>query len=139
MNSSGGTTTGGWKSTDMRTYLKNTIKPLIPASVAAGIKEVTKYSKSVDPANNNATTTDDVWIPSYKEIIGGTSHETSGPVYTNLFNSASARIKNLNGSAESWWLRSAENDSNFYYVFIYGTGRSDVVGSINGVALGFCT
>jgi hypothetical protein len=137
MNSSN-TTTGGWGSTAMRTYLKNTIKPLIPAAVAAGIKEVTKYSYSVDPANINATTTDDVWIPSFREIFGGTLYESSGSVYTDLFDSASARIKNLNGSAYNWWLRSARSTSSFCCVKNAGGEYSVSAGSTRGVALGFC-
>lgn len=132
------TTTGGWESTAMRTYLKNTIKPLIPAAVVAGIKEVTKYSKSVDPANNNATTTDDVWIPSAREIFGGTSYESSGPVYTDLFDRASARIKNLNGSAGGWWLRSASDTAYFRYVDSSGNDKRNGANSARGVALGFC-
>lgn len=138
MNSSN-TSIGGWESTAMRTYLKNTIKPLIPAAVAAGIKEVTKYSKSVDPANKNATTTDDVWIPSAREIFGGTSYESSGPVYTDLFDSASARIKNLNGGASKWWLRTAYRTAGFRYVGSNGDSGSDFgANSALGVALGFC-
>lgn len=131
-------TTGGWESTAMRTYLKNTIKPLIPAAVAAGIKEVTKYSKSVDPANNNATTTDDVWIPSSREIFGDTSYESSGPVYTDLFDSWSARVKNLNGSVYIWWLRSAYSTSNFLRVDYNGNEDSNIANRTYGVALGFC-
>lgn len=136
MNSTN-TTTGGWESADMRTYLKNTIKPLIPTAVAVGIKEVTKYSKSVDPANNNATTTDDVRIPSAREIFGGTSYETSGPVYTDLFDSASARIKNRNGSADAWWLRSAHSTSAFRYVRNAGGSSSSSADYTSGIALGF--
>ena len=137
---SNATTTGGWESTAMRTYLKNTIKPLIPAAVAAGIKEVTKYSKSDDAANNNATTTDDVWIPSVREIFGSssTSVETSGPVYTDLFDNSSARVKNLNGSADAWWLRSANDTIAFRRVDNKGVTGNSNANYTRGVALGFC-
>lgn len=135
----GSATTGGWESTIMRKILKNNIKPLIPAAVAAGIKEVTKYSNSIDPANNNATTTDDVWIPSYREIFGGTSYESSGPVYTDLFDSKSTRIKNHNDSAAGWWLRSAYSGSEYCYIDGKGTQYSTSPNRDIGVALGFCT
>ena len=138
MNSSD-TTTGGWESTAIRTYLKDTIKPLIPAVVSAGIKEVTKYSKSVNPENNNATTTDDVWIPSAREIFGDTSYESSGPVYTDLFDSSSARIKNLNGSADIWGLRSTSSMDSFRYVGSNGGVKTSRASAMRGVALGFCT
>lgn len=134
-------TIGGWEKCEMRTYLKTTIKPLIPENVRNAIVNVTKYSRTFDmsgTAVNDVVTTDDVWIPSYREFFGGTSYESSGPVYTDLFDSASARIKNLNGIAIAWWLRSASSATGFRYVNNGGTGGNGSTGSSYGVALGFC-
>ena len=136
-------TIGGWEKTEMRTYLRDTIKPLIPSNVRSAIKEVTKYSKIYNTSStavNNVTSTDDVWIPSYREIFGGTSYETSGPVYTTIFTDATSRIKNnvSSGSAAVWWLRSAIGDYNFMIVSSYGTSNGYYAYSSRGVALGFC-
>ena len=38
-------TLGGWEKSEIRSYMKETIKPLIPAVVRNAIKEVTKYSR----------------------------------------------------------------------------------------------
>lgn len=134
-------TIGGWEKCEMRTYLKDTIKPLIPATVRSGIKEVTKYSQiynSAGSAVNNVSTTDDVWIPSRREMAGNT--ETSGPVYTDLFADANSRKKSVVGatSTSAWWLRSAGNVSSFNCVTTGGNNYSNGAGSSYGVALGFC-
>jgi hypothetical protein len=133
---------GGWENCEMRTYLKNTIKPLIPAEVRNAIVEVTKIQSTVTDGTmitDGQTTTDDVWIPSNHEIFGTTSYETTGPVYTTIYNNATARTKYRSGSAYSWWLRSAFSTANFRYVGSDGTVDDYRASGARGVALGFCT
>jgi hypothetical protein len=133
---------GGWENCEMRTYLKNTIKPLIPAEVRNAIVEVTKIQSTVTDGTmitDGQTTTDDVGIPSNHEIFGTTSYETTGHVYTTIHNNATARTKYRSGSAYVWWLRSAYSTTNFRYVYNNGTDRSNRASDALGVALGFCT
>ena len=132
---------GGWTNSEMRTYLKETIKPLIPANVRAAIKNVTKYSYGCNTAGtivNNEASTEDVWIPSYREVFA--SGETQGPTYNSLFTDANSRKKMKAGasSASGWWLRSAYNSSTFGGV--NGSGGNDPgnASTSNGVVLGFC-
>jgi len=134
---------GGWDNTEMRTYLKETIKPLIPEAVRSHIKSVKKYTRTIDTSGatvNNVETTEDVWIPSAREIFGGTSYETTGPQYTVVYSDANSRIKYnvTGGSAAWWWLRSASGNSNFYCVNGKGNNSNNDANGINGVALGFC-
>lgn len=69
MNSSE-TTAGGWGSSAMRTFLQNTVMPLIPSTVRNGIIEVTKIQSVYQGSAlvHNAQTTDTIWIPSYREV-----------------------------------------------------------------------
>ena len=140
MNSNG-TNTGGWENSDMRSYLKNTIKPLIPQAVRNAIKEVTKTSYRYDTSAKNATTTDDVWIPSYREIFGGTDYESDGPVYGDIYTDNASRVKNVVGasSASHWWLRSAYSSDSYGFRFVNTSGGSNdnFANSSYGVALGF--
>lgn len=139
MNSSS-VTTDGWSASAMRTWLRDTILGTIDSTVTSKIKEVTKTYYDVT-TSSTLSVTDNIWIPSAREIFGGSSYEDSGVDYTSFFNSANARIKynTTNGSAANWWLRSASNATSFRTVYNSGsvtyTGAS---GSI-GVALGFCT
>lgn len=139
MNSSN-TTTGGWSATAMRTYLRDTILPTLPANVRAAIKEVTKTYKDY-ASSSTLSETDTIWIPSGREVFGGTSYEDSGAIYSGLFSSYATRTKyNASGTAANWWLRSAINDTNFYVVTngggSSGTGRASYS---DGVVFGFCT
>lgn len=142
-NAEGTGTIGGWEKCEMRTYLKTTIKPLIPENVRNAIVNVTKYSNIFNTAGTkvvNVATTDDIWIPSNQEIIGGTSYETLGHVYSDVFTDANSRKKFKVGasSVSNWWLRSASNASNFRCVFSSGNNSSDAANGVNGVALGLC-
>lgn len=136
MNSSA-TTTGDWPATAMRTYLKNTIKPLIPEAVRNAIKEVTKYSRG--NSSTDVSSTEDVWIPSGREVFGGTSYETQGPVYGGVFKDSVSRKKMFVGATNitAWWLRSARDSSYFLYVNDSGGSSRGLASSKYGVALGF--
>lgn len=133
---------GGWEKSTMRTYLNNTILPLIPENVSSMIKAVTKYSDGYNTygvAIDSMVTTDSVWIPSAKEVFGGTNYEQNGAVYTGLFTNNTSRKKYRVGStsAASWWLRSANNTDRFWYVSD-GSSASMNSNSNSGVVLGFC-
>lgn len=133
---------GGWEHSEMRSWLKSTIKPLIPSEVSSRIVEVSKATYIYNPdetVTKNAITTDDVWIPSEREIFGGTGRESEGTYYSSVFNSAEMRKKmKANGSSATfWWLRSANSTTLFRLV--NSNGNVDY-GALNsgGVALGFC-
>lgn len=129
---------GGWEKSEMRSYLIDTIKPLIPSSVSSAIKSVTKTQPALSTSGSSftQTTTDDVWIPSYSEMF------TSSSLYFPLFqNTAANRIKKTSGStsASNWWLRSAYEIGGFYGVGDGGGGYGGAAGISDGIALGFCT
>lgn len=127
---------GGWEKCEMRTYLKNTIKPLISTTVASRIATVTKIQQTVDTAKTKLlqTTQDDVWIPDRTEVFD------SG-IYTGLFTDDAARIKCKVGTATAsdWWLRTAYDAYGFYKA--RNTGRSGDDNAYNtscGICLSFC-
>ena len=134
-------TIGGWEKTKMRSYLKETVKPLIPETVRNAIKPVKKYSMIYnvsDSAVNDVLTTEDVWIPSYKELFGS-GLETLGPTYSTTFPDDASRIKRrANGGVIWWWLRSAYNYNYFSYVNKDGSYNYYIANFAGGVALGFC-
>lgn len=133
---------GGWEHCEMRTYLKNTIKPLIPETVRNAIVNVTKIQSTVTDGTmikDGQTTTDDVWIPSNYEVGLGTTYESQGSVYSSKFTGNTSRTKKRNGSNRYWWLRSAINNYNFNYVYASGSNSNNTAGNSYGVALGFCT
>jgi len=133
---------GGWEKSEMRTYMKETIKPLIPSNVRNAIKEVTKVSRIYNSAGNavdNITSTDDVWIPSTREV-GFTYYESNGVAYSAAFPDNASRIKKQVGasSASWWWLRSAS--TSYYFSNVAGGGGygNDDANGEGGVVVGFC-
>ena len=139
MNSSG-SNANGYPACEMKTYLNDTILPLIPEVIHQHIKPVTKtsYDKT---SGGDVTSTEKLWIPSAREIIGGTSYEQSGPVYNLIYKDATSRKKAVVGSSSftSWWLRSAysSDDTRFRYVYADGNASVSSASNSNGVCLGF--
>lgn len=127
---------GGWEKSEMRAYLKNTVKPLIPSAVRSAIVEVTKTQASYDSAGSSETQTtqDDVWLPAWNEI------KSSSAMYGTLFPDNASRIKYNVGapSASYWWTRQGYLGSNFSYVSTSGSTGNRAPSDSYGVALGFC-
>ena len=133
-------TAGGWGNSDMRTYLRETILPLMPEVLQNNIKEVTKTYRVKSPTDETKSIADTVWIPSYKEVgfTNASYVESSGVTYSSVFSSNANRIKHLNGSAGYWWLRSAYGTVNFSYVDNSGGEDSSGADNTGGLVLGFC-
>lgn len=135
---------GGWEKSEMRSWLKSTIKPLIPSEVRSRIVEVSKTTQicnSDETTTKNAITTDDVWIPSYREIMGGTGRESEGSYYSGVFNNKERRKKMMihNSSTTKWFLRSTQGTRSFWAIANDGGHSTAFALSEFSVALGFCT
>ena len=136
---------GGWEKSEMRTYMKETIKPLIPAEVRAAILEVTKTSYAYNTAGTTyqQTTQDDVWLPSTRDLAYSDKNETSGPMYSEMFPDLASHKKYKVGSTSAtyWWLRSANTGSSDNFCYVRSDSGDWNTASANtsyGVALGFC-
>lgn len=135
------TVAGGWTNSALRTYLRSTIKPLIPATVRNAIVEVTKATNIYEGSTKvQSNVIDDVWIPSGTEVTGLT-YETTDVKYTSRFNNDTARIKyRLGDSARAWWLRSTVSSTKFGHIDPTGLrGTLSPNSSTDYIALGFCT
>lgn len=135
---------GGWENCEIRAYLKETIKPLIPEPIIRRIAEVLKYSDSYTASGSrdrDMMTTDDVFIPSSREISAVSNVETKGPVYSGVFSDDTSRIKiNVDTLyADIWCTRSSYDKSAVRGVNKSGSARIDSPELLWGVALGFCT
>lgn len=139
---------GGWPKSELRTYYKETLKPLIPENVRNAIKEVTKTygywgTGTSESYHTGGSSTEDVWAPSFYELFGYTSSESGGKRYSGIFTDNASRVKKKAGSSSAyrWWLRSAGIGGRVtaYYVGssgdLRGTGASDAC----ALALGFST
>lgn len=128
---------GGWEKSEMRSYMKETLKPLIPEAVRSRIVTVTKTQPAYDTTGVSVTQTtqDDVWVPSYEELY------SSSGLYYSVFPDDVSRIKRISGDTlvTSWWLRSAYSVAIFKHVRPSGGWYYGNLAEVScGVALGFC-
>lgn len=135
-----GVTEGGWPVTIVRDYL-NKLKFSFPSRVQTMIRPSKKTSRDYNNGSpRDIISNDEIWIPSYREIFGGTSYEQSGPIYNVFYNSNQRRRKtNINASFTEWWLRTVYDSTDFGGVYYNGTFMAPSADNTKGVALGFCT
>ena len=115
-------TIGGWGKSELRTYLNDTVKALIPANVRNAIKEVTKNSRSFDTSKNAVETisNDYLWpfsnyelnhiVPSYDY------KEKTGVTYPSVTQDMLVMPKGYN-VWYNYWLRTAHyNEKSVYKI-----------------------
>lgn len=131
------TTSGGWPTCVLRTYIDGLITSF-PSRVQAMIEISKKTSRDYNNGSpRDLISYDKIWIPSYREIFGETSYEESGPIYDSI--SSRKKLHN-DGSTSIWWLRSAYNSTDFWDISSGGYKNHNFANSSTvGVALGFCT
>ena len=137
------TTSGGWASSEMRSWLISDILSKIPTEIKSHIVSVKKSYRSKSPNDETLWSNDEIWILSYKEVgfTNASYVESDGVVYSGLLSSTANRIKYDTSSLEAtWWLRSAYDTSKFSRTNSNGTASSNSAsGMAIGVVFGFCT
>ena len=136
MNSSN-TTSGGWESSAMRTFMNGELLSKFPQYVQDVIVEVKKpYCATANGATQYSN--DKLFIASEKEIFGTSSYGNDGTQYEywSINNTNNARIKKLNGSAQYWWMRSVRDSTRFRVVGTAG-GAGDYNASVSGGCVPF--
>jgi hypothetical protein len=122
---------GGWRDSEVRAYLQDTVYKAVPDAVRDRLVQVTKTQHNI--IKGEQSTDDLIWIPDKDEVLGDDS------LYYGLFrNTNENRIKRQNGSASWWWLRSANINNYFCGVNFNGNYYTSSANGSGGVALGFC-
>ena len=148
MNSSN-TNSGSWESSKRRAWCNNEFKN---AMLATGIGAIFKQHLNITAkeynATENTTSTDWFALAAAKEIFGGSATAAgSGTGYSNLteyqaltqfeyYKTASNRVKQRAGSANSWWERSPSYLGSPYFCFVYSDGSAgyDLASNSRGLA-----
>ena len=157
MNTSS-TSSGGWKSSNLRTKIcgtslssySGTIIAVIPAALRAVLKSVTKYTNNIGKstaADAITATTDYFFLLSEYEVFGSiskaNSNEANKQAQYAYYSAGNKKIKyrhNSVGTAVFWWLRSPVKnyDGGFAFVGTSGTIGEDYAATSYGFAPGFC-
>ena len=149
------TNVGGWRDSEMRTFVNNDIYNALPEDLRSVISDTYVVSGHGWSDSSNFTTTDKLYLLSTKEVWGksGTSdtidYDTAEAetrqldYYSNLgvstSNYSGAKKYDASGTATTWWLRSTDCNSsrNFYYVHIGGGWSYYYANSTYGAAPAF--
>ena len=153
MNSTS-TNVGGWPASSMRSYLNETLLNKLPEELkASGMILDTRVvsGHGSTSGETNFTSTDKLYLLSYVEVMGSNNDYdtvklvdgtiTDGTRQLQYYGSTgSTRIKNTTeGSAQSWWLRSAGSNyaNGFLRMNNSGSINNYLAGSAHGVAPAF--
>lgn len=135
---------GGWKNSELRTWMNGTLKGLISSTITTRIKAVKKYTRSYNSSGssvNNELTEDELWVPSYKELFGNFSNESSNVTYVSFFSTNESRKKIRYSTVRAYWNRtiSGSSTSKFSCTSTAGSANSASAESTStGVCIGFC-
>lgn len=156
MNSSG-STAGGWRDSELRSWMNSDLPGFLPEDAASAIVPVVKYTNAVgettDPSSVVATV-DTLWIPSYSEMggymdIADDEHDdvynAEGAQY-QLFSDLGVRWDTPNeilafGGIEFWWERTPDPMDGRFFMCVGGDGTpwyARTPDNSFGVALCFC-
>ncbi len=135
---------GGFPSSEIKTTLNSTIYPLLPSDLKSVITakshsyQAGSYSSSW--SSSMVTSSDNLWLPTYYEIAGGSAQYVEGEnVNNNKPYILDSKIKMVNGesSASNWWLGSpnSNNSNNFWNVNTGGGFNNNNASNTNGVPL----
>ena len=140
MNSSN-TNSGGWQNSAMRTTHLPAILNMMPAEVKAAIRDVQKKSSAGNQSSSIQTTNDKLFLLSEIEIFGSTTYSFAGEGKQYAYYQAgNSKVKNLSGSASSWWERSPCSSNSAHFCRVNSGGNADAIDAnySYGVAFGFC-
>lgn len=152
------TSRGGWNLSQMRTNIcgtslssySGTIIAVIPASLRAVLKSVTKYTDNTGNTTTSSAvtaTTDYFFLLSEFEVFGsianGNRNESRKQAQYAYYSVGNSKIKynhNATSKAVNWWLRSPRsgNYDGFVYVSIDGKSGVYYANRSYGFAPGFC-
>jgi hypothetical protein len=141
MNSTA-TNSGGWTNCLMRTSTMASLLSLLSSDLSEVIVPVNKLTTAGSQSTTINTTSDSLFLLSEIEVNGSTPYTSAGEgVRYAYYAAGNSAVKNRNGTAEYWWLRSpTENNSQrFVEVKTSGSTSYDTAMSKRGVAFAFCT
>lgn len=137
------TNKGGWRDSEMRLWLNETIIHMLPDE----LREMIVPRRIVQTMDGERLESEDkLWLPSFTEMFGKEGAEDWAPADTDetqleLLSTERSRVKERPGNGTWWyWLRSpyGSNSADFCYVNSDGYADYYTASIAIGVAFGFC-
>lgn len=137
------TNKGGWRDSEMRLWLNETIFHMLPDE----LQEIIIPRRIVQTMDGEALVSEDkLWLPSFTEMFGKENAEDWAPADTDemqmeLFTTEHSRVKEVPGNGTWWyWLRSPFGSDSAYFCIVssHGYAYYNSASNAHGVAFGFC-
>lgn len=139
------TTVGAWKDSYMRIELMPVIYNGMDKAMRRNILPVAKTSLSTGGQSTETVVTEDkLFLISVKEATGGASVNASpleGTQY-KWYADGGSLLKEYQGAAGRWWLRSARTTDTTNECYVHTTGNVNATGAAStvvGISFAFCT
>ena len=143
------TNVGGWKDSEMRTYVNGTIYKALPSelqNVVISTKVISSHGST--SGETNFETQDKLYLLNAQEVWSTNDYDTSVGTSKQLdyyknqgvtTSSYAGAIKQYNGSNSYWWLRSAFSDDALSFLNVNNDGDwdSDDANTSDGVSPAF--
>lgn len=130
-----------WGNCDMKNNHLPTIKKLLPMEVQHALQKVNKSTSIGSTSKSIEVTEEDLFLLSEIELCGSLTYsvEGEGQQYDYYKNDESL-LKNKDGRATSWWMRSPHGSSNNAFCNVYHDGTINYSFSYieYGVSFAFC-
>ena len=149
------TNVGGWKDSEMRTYINSTIYESLPSelqNVIVSTKVISGHGSTA--GETNFTSTDKLYLLSAKELWGEAKFDWSTTGFDTVdtetkqldyYNNLGVTLDNYSGalkqyndsnSLNQWWLRSAYSESASLFLFVSRDGNIYYYGNANNSNVG---
>ena len=112
-----------WETSLMRTTYLPEILSLMPIEVQNGIRKVDKNTATENASSITKTTSDDLFLLSEIEVYGSNYFATGNEGSQYSYYLTNSLIKNRNGTADMWWLRSPSRAAVIYFCGIDKLGQ----------------
>lgn len=136
------TNEGGWRDSEMRLWLNETIIHMLPDE----LREMIVPRRIVQTMDGERLESEDkLWLPSFTEMFGKENAEDWAPADTDetqleLFSTERSRVKEKPGNGTWWyWLRSPRGSYSTYFCIVGCNGDATCYDASTalGVAFGF--
>ena len=132
------TNIGGWNDSAMRQFCNGRVYDAFPTEWRSIIKQVQIPSTAGNMSRDIVYSKDYVYLPSYVEVFNTIEdpYASEGKAIA-FFNTDVDRIKTMNGTAQAWYLRSADISYNNYFKTVSMQGNMNNY-VISTRSLGIC-
>ena len=143
MNTSN-TNAGGWNACNMRSYLNDTFKTMLPADLQAVISIKENQLTQGSQVNTLITSQDYIWLPAEFEIFGARTYSGSAEDSVHrqypIFTDAASRVRTLgaNGAAVGWWESSPNVSASAYFCYVTTSGAANSSPASNAYGVAPC-